>query len=497
MPSLGSLPYEMLAQIMGHITRPTDLKSACLSCKTLSVIATPVLYRDLAIPNDLDDKRKMWKTVEALINSPGIAHVRKLYIGDCSVRTTEVINKLLASLRNDSLRHFSFSKFHKNKFPTESQSEYIWLHQKKLCNLHAGKFSRAVVDLIKRFPDQRGGFLRSVTELGYCLSRKDGNADSPCWPMEYIDPLRLQKLDLHLVWNGDGPTVGSALSFRPLPSLTHLSINEAIFKDNDLNLTSFSHLTHLALINCHSTPFGLFIPDGTALKSLELSCSIHPTRYISDNGQWCEQLTPADFANMLNCFRGLESVAIDMCTGVSSKSRIDLANALRRHKATLSTLIFKHGPSPESSPLTKSSYIHLLNAIKTCKELTQLSLEIAHEIVTERVQNLVESLPGLITFSTSMPDKSEVESAVRTLLTQAPASSKLSLVCFRSEWWIDWRGSGCTSRSFIKQGVQGSVTEIDSKLAKYLVCKSDIIEKGMGDGPAPEGYVHGPRPMGD
>lgn len=117
------------------------------------------------------------------------------------------------------------------------------------------------------------------------------------------------------------------------------------------------------------------------------------------------------------------------------ESRVDLANALQRYSGTLSSLIFKErGYGREDFTVSENSYIHLSNATKACKKLTQLSLEIYDKIVIESAQDLIENLPSLITFSMDSIDEKEVESAARTLLSQAPAPSKLSLVCFRSPW---------------------------------------------------------------
>ena len=61
-----------------QIKRPEDLKSLCLTSKSLRAIATPPLYRELFLPvgghNDIRVSGLLSRT------NPGLQHIRKVYL---------------------------------------------------------------------------------------------------------------------------------------------------------------------------------------------------------------------------------------------------------------------------------------------------------------------------------------------------------------------------------------------------------------------------------
>lgn len=75
---LEKMPQELLLMVLDHITRPTDLKSLCLTSPFLRRLATPPLYRSIILfvggPKD--------KKLSAFLkpSNPGIPHVREIFL---------------------------------------------------------------------------------------------------------------------------------------------------------------------------------------------------------------------------------------------------------------------------------------------------------------------------------------------------------------------------------------------------------------------------------
>lgn len=85
------------------------------------------------------------------------------------------------------------------------------------------------------------------------------------------------------------------------------------------------------------------------------------------------------------------------------------------------------------------------------------------------------------------PDTLYIFSMIKKLLEEAPASSKLSLPCFRSKWWLrhlfprdSTEESACFFRTRL-QAMRGyedrTVIDTDTKLAKYLVREPEILRR--------------------
>lgn len=145
------------------------------------------------------------------------------------------------------------------------------------------------------------------------------------------------------------------------------------------------------------------------------------------------------------------------------------------------------------------SHTYLINAIKTCKKLSQLCLEVEFEYFLVNINELIESLPDLTLLylvSLNMPDRrpppivEDIDSIAKNLLETVPTSSKLSLLCFRTRGAFDNEMDNHTDdyvECFFKSRVHvhetsrfarvEPVTTITTQQALYLVRKSSIIRK--------------------
>lgn len=498
---LESLCCELLSEITSFLNRPTDLKSMCLVSNTISAVSTRRLYDDLVIPNDVDNTRGIHSTVEALSGSKGIQYVRTLHVGECSLETTRALDSLLAVLCEDSLLRFSYIVSQATRFPTMRQAKHICLHQKKICNLQPGNILNTLPDLPGQISSR---FLRSITELSFSLSRSASemkipltrselrSLNLPCWPMEMVNSVHLRKLELSFNWGGRKPRLAPVFSVQQLPNLTHLRFNECLFEDREVDLTTLPRLTHFVLSDCYNIASGITIPDGTTLKSLELSAGNWDTQ-TDANDRVFDHGVSADFPLILNSFQGLEVMIIDAkLSQMSDQICIDLAYAVQRQSGTLRVLICQYGCSEFSEIL--AAYSSLIESIKNCQNLSQLCLEVDPVFNLEETEDLIGSLPSLtllylvyLRYLREDPDTVHIFSMTKRLLEEAPASSKLSLLCFRSKWWLRHLFLGDStdeSACFFRPELQemrgyetGPVIEIDTKLAKYLVREPEILRK--------------------
>lgn len=132
-------------------------------------------------------------------------------------------------------------------------------------------------------------------------------------------------------------------SVYPLPNLTHLRFNEWLFEDREVNLTTLPRLTHFVLSDCYNIASGITIPDGTTLKSLELSAGNRDIQ-TNVNDRVFNHDVSSDFPLILNSFQGLEVMIIDAkVSQMSDQICIDLAYAAQRQSKTLRALICQYG----------------------------------------------------------------------------------------------------------------------------------------------------------
>jgi hypothetical protein len=104
-----SLPPELQTEIVDYLTSKADLKSLCLTCKTLGAIATPLLYRNMVI-----------STVDALrpdkgvvLNPENMKHVRRLELIQNwpSSWVIAPLSDLLQAIPSHQLEYFGYLIF--------------------------------------------------------------------------------------------------------------------------------------------------------------------------------------------------------------------------------------------------------------------------------------------------------------------------------------------------------------------------------------------------
>lgn len=339
MSLLESLPTEILYSIMRYINRIEDLKTICLTSKSLSAFSTPILYRDLIIMDDFYNCKEMWQTVKEINKGKNLQYVRTLYVGECTMETADELDELLATLNNNSLHRFSYLSSDLSRFPKENQSKYICLHQQRICNLHYGAFFESILS----YPlNIREGFLSSITELSLLLSHSYNHMKFalPIWVMRIIKPCKLRKLEVFHNMTIFNARLASFFSIWPTPNLTHLSFIGYFFKNDEVDLATMPNLTNLVFRDCYNMLYGLTINPETRLKSLELYNTNSNIRYAFNDGNWRNSY-PESFLYLLNKFQDLETIIIKVAINeFTGQGRENLANAIQRHKEILNILYY-------------------------------------------------------------------------------------------------------------------------------------------------------------
>lgn len=489
MSLLESLPIEILDGIIGYISRIEDLKSICLASKKLSTVSTPILYHDLIILDDYNNYKKMWQIVKEITKGKNLQYVRTLYVGMCTKKTTKELDKLLVALDDNSLYRFSYLSSTVSKFPKESQSRYICHHQKRICNLHSGDFFECILSYP---PNIREDFLSSITELSILLSHSYQYMKFalPVWVMRIIKSYNLRKLEVFHNMTIFNLGFTSFFSIWHTSNLTHLSFVEYFFKDDEVDLTTMPNLTHLVFRNCYNILYGLYVNPETKLKSLELYNSNSNLEHEFNNDKYnFQNHYPQSLLHLLNNFQSLETIIIRVgIDDFTVQEREDLANAIQRHQETLKILIIEYKQKSFSMGLI--SHTDLINAIKTCKKLSQLCLEVESKYFFVKIKELIKSLPDLtllylvsMNIPESHPLADDLDLVAQNILETVPTSSKLSLLCFRMRLAYDnimddyvecfFRPKVRNTSGFERE----AVTTITTKEALYRVRESSIIRK--------------------
>ncbi|KAI4157460.1 MAG: hypothetical protein LQ342_008253 [Letrouitia transgressa] len=149
-PALQNLPPELLALIFGYTAQIVHLKSLCLVCRTVSEVATSLLYKDLVL--QYRPKHPEWSKCRDLLFSKGLRYTRTVSIGNLDFDQKEpcrFLDDLLPRLPKNAITEFRFGSHGR---PTGKQLRYLWQTQKNLRNLQLdfNVFDPSPKDLVER-----------------------------------------------------------------------------------------------------------------------------------------------------------------------------------------------------------------------------------------------------------------------------------------------------------------------------------------------------------
>lgn len=126
------------------------LKSLCLVCRTVSEVATSLLYKDLVL--QYRPKHPEWSKCRDLLFSKGLRYTRTVSIGNLDFDQKEpcrFLDDLLPRLPKNAITEFRFGSHGR---PTGKQLRYLWQTQKNLRNLQLdfNVFDPSPKDLVER-----------------------------------------------------------------------------------------------------------------------------------------------------------------------------------------------------------------------------------------------------------------------------------------------------------------------------------------------------------
>lgn len=272
------LPLELQVKVADQISRYSDLKAFILTSKELSDVATPSLYKTVnlrsSVYDSFGDMLTEWEEDELLsrkiksllIKPENLRLIRVLKTSRFGWVSTELMDRILPLLREDFLTEFRYSTESAELFPTPSQLQFLWGHQKKLRNL---KIYSHIVPSLEEFFNKselnQTGLLKSFTKLAISNNsemQSQHKFNMISWPLKNLDLSLIQ----HLSFNGQSNTKATNISSSLNPlfaagffgSLMKLTFKRICF-DKTLELTNMPSLKHLSIVFCRAPPGQLLV----------------------------------------------------------------------------------------------------------------------------------------------------------------------------------------------------------------------------------------------
>ncbi|KAF2159474.1 hypothetical protein M409DRAFT_30095 [Zasmidium cellare ATCC 36951] len=227
MPSLESLPAELLLNVVEYIPRPSDRKSLCLVCKLLRVPATTLLYQRVVLDNTTP-KWTSFKPETGMLfkTNPGLGQIRHVTFDSMSKKVlpeeVQAMTAVLQSLPRNTLRSIDCRRFAVD----EKIASLVIAQQRNLISLALGPLTFNLTPFIKLELFGPSTFA-NVTTLEVPLII--GSLDDLELYQWFIARAPLRRL-----------AIRTELSCNPLPG----GLFDSNGSDGLLSRTLFSHLTN-------------------------------------------------------------------------------------------------------------------------------------------------------------------------------------------------------------------------------------------------------------
>lgn len=429
------LPLELQVNVADQISLYSDLKAFILISKELYDVATPSLYKTVNLRSSGHDSfgyrlsegeadELLLRKIESLLMKPeNLLLIRVLKTNRFGWVSTQLMDKLLPLLRENFLTEFNYSTQSLEHFPTPSQLQFLWGHQKKLRNL---KINSHIVLALEEFFSKselnQTGLLKSFTKLAISDNSEMQSHDHfniISWPLNNLDLSLIQ----HLSFNGQNNTKASNIvsSLNPLfsagcfGSLMKLTFKWICF-DETLKLTNMPSLKRLSIIFCRARPG----------QPLVQACNIQ-LRYLMHMG-----LGPLEEIYLfLNQIQGLEDVVIVCPIRMSIATRLQTAlmNAISLHKKTLRKLDLELHPILETN-ICASIWDASVMEIQDCKNLVKLWLPLTPTKPTSYYRDMIAALPRLSSLIISTARDFSAKWSPNLARDIFPVSTELSSIRF-------------------------------------------------------------------
>lgn len=340
----------------------------------MAKLTTPLLYRNIVIPYDENDKQ--WKKLQILATSRGLldGHVRSIDLGSCDYTDQvfcKALHRLIQNVPEDTLRRFQYSPLAR---PEYEDLKLLWKKQKRLTNLMFD-FSLKSPSSSDMVYDKRHDLfsLEYVSEIS--IDFGEGPPQSSDRYFLYI--LRdtfpdLRKSTLKFPpSNPAEPDPGThwtePLLSRVLPrTLTHLSLYYTHIEAADhLPLDDFPALEHLELIEC-----------GHLARLLDNYLTPRLRSFVyrdacADAGQDREAANAV--IRFLHRTKHLKCLILD-CSECFAEPELETkaAASIMDHAASLECLLVSH----EFDSHVAADEWYIRKAARSCKRLRQLGISI-------------------------------------------------------------------------------------------------------------------------
>ncbi|MCJ1346565.1 hypothetical protein MMC31_004783 [Peltigera leucophlebia] len=381
-----SLPVELQAEVVNYFSRYFDLKTLRLVSLHVSDIVTPRLYHKVDLRNEMFCNRPLVQRIKSLLIRPvNLRFVRILKTPMLGSEETQLMDRLLPLLRQDSLTEFRFWTVSADHFPTALQMRFMLTNQKNIQYAKIYSHMVPVLDeVLREHESSQVAMLKSVTELDITDSAYQWveNIQSMiCWPLKNLDLriLRRMRIDGLFVDDHFLSTLNTLFARGSFVNLSILFFEYINLKEK-LTLTNLPSLKTLVLHvgGPHGTSLPLILADDIRLSSFE-----------GWTYKEIEKLTV-----FLTQTRDLEYLSIENCKTITATGRTqkDLASAIMRHQETLRLLNHKEDLALETELDAWMWDFHIVKAIKSCKKLVNLSFPLGSDMPTDYYLSLIKSL---------------------------------------------------------------------------------------------------------
>lgn len=438
------LPLELQVNVADQISRYSDLKAFILTSKELSDLATPSLYKTVNLRSSMYDSvgeilteweedELLSRKIESLLIKPeNLRQIRVLKTNRLGWVSTELMDRILPLLREDFLTEFRYSTESVEHFPTPSQLQFLWGHQKNIRNL---KIYSHIVPSLEGFFNKcelnQTALLKSFTKLAISYksemqSQHEFNMIS--WPLKNLDLTLIQ----HLSFNGQSNTKATNIlsSIDPLfaagffRSLKKLTFKRICF-DKTLKLTNMPSLKHLSIVFCRA-PLG---------QPLIHACNIKLRYLMHMASSPLEEIYP-----FLTQIQGLEDLVIvcPMRMNITTRVQTALMSAISTHKETLRVLDLEIYPLLETN-ICASIWDASVMKIKDCQNLVKIWLPLTPTKPTSYYRDWIAALPRLSKLTIYTVSDFSTKWSPNLARDIFPASTELSFIRFETYFHETYR----------------------------------------------------------
>lgn len=339
--------------------QPSTLNALCLTSKTISAIATELLYRNLVLDTVCKPsmRRDILNLLKAVSMSNGLKFVKTLKIGPIKDDMINLFGLLISRLKDHSLLSFEWDT---NNPPIPAQLRYLWDHQWNIESIDLSEL-KDTIETIQPRKNQKSH--QKFVHISFE------------WPG---DQFSLQKLDLSSL---EAMTVkmdfwGNLPSYMSdtLIQITKLDIQNIHLDYSSLDLNCFPSLLRLEFYHCMGTGSVLSNFQNPHLKDLRIK---------PDWDDLYEDVFEDDFEeqfSFIRRFQGLETLSIEVPDQRNSASLLEalIYSISSVHHGTLKYLTLLDacglGDANFYESITTDSRRSLYDAVIVCTHLIQLEL---------------------------------------------------------------------------------------------------------------------------